>query len=237
MKAVIVAGGRGERLRPLTNAMPKPMVDVQGKPVLEHIINHLKKHGIVDFVISLCYLPEIVTNYFGNGKKFNVSIEYIYEDHNNPLGTVGAIAQAKKYITSPFIFTSSDSLRDLNVTDMIVFHNKKKGFGTLNIYKRFGADPKSIILFDKDKRITKFVERPTPDLLTDGFVWANAFFMIFDPEVFAYLPENIPKDLGKELLPQLINNDKKLYAYQTDGYFVDIGDQKKLTKARKTYKP
>lgn len=237
MKAVIIAGGKGERLRPITHTIPKPMVDINGKPILEHIINHFKKHGITEFVISVCYLPEKITEYFGNGEKFGVKIDYIYEVVDKPLGTAGSIAAAKKYVDSPFIITSSDSLRDLNITEMIAYHNKKNGFGTLNIYKRFGVNPKSFVLFDENNQITKFVERPTPDMLTGDFVWSNGFFMIFRPEIFDYIPENTPKDFGKDIFPLLIDLQKPLYAYKTEGYFIDIGDEKKLEKARSTYKP
>src|SRR5258706_1043313 len=183
MQAVIIAGGRGERLRPLTNTIPKPMVEVAGKPVLEHIINHFKKHGINEFIISICYLPEKITEYFGDGEKFGVKIQYVYEDVDKPLGTAGCIAEAKKFIDGDFIVTSSDSLRDLDIADMISFHEQKKGFGTLNIYKRFSANPKSMVLFDEDKKILKYVERPTPEMLTDDFVWTNGFLIIFNPQV------------------------------------------------------
>lgn len=237
MKAVIIAGGRGERLRPITNTIPKPMVEVAGKPVLEHIINLFKKHGVNEFIISVCYLPEKITGYFGNGEKFGAKIQYIYEDVDKPLGTAGCIAEAKKFIDEDFIVTSSDSLRDLDITDMISFHKQKKGFGTLNIYKRFGANPKSMVLFNADKKITKFVERPTPEMLTGDYVWANGFFIIFNPEVFNFIPANTVIDIGKNIFPTLLENKKSLYAYPTDGYFIDIGDEKKLQKARDTYKP
>lgn len=160
MKAIIVSGGKGERLRPLTDTLPKPMIEVAGRPILEHIINLFKKNGITDFIISVCYLPEKITDYFGNGKNFGVNIKYIYEKENFPLGTAGNIAAARHLIDSTFIVTYADILRDLNIADMVKFHKNKKGIATLNIYKREGKYPKSMVFFDKNSKITKFVERP-----------------------------------------------------------------------------
>ena len=98
MKAIIIAGGKGERLRPLTNTLPKPMLEVVGKPILEHAINLLKNYGINEFIISVCYLPEKITEYFGNGKKFNINIKYIYEKEDSPLGTAGNIEIGRAHV-------------------------------------------------------------------------------------------------------------------------------------------
>lgn len=232
MKAIIVAGGKGERLRPLTNNIPKPMVEVGGKPILEHIINLFKRNGIYDFIISLCFLPDKITGYFGNGKKFGVKIEYIYEKEDLPLGTAGNFASARNKIDSTFIVTYADILRELDIVDMIEFHRKKKAFATLNIYKRYGENPKSMVLFNKNKKITTFVERPKPEDLKDDFVWANGSFYIFEPGIFDFIPENTFTDFGKDVFPELLPRNKNLYAYQTDGFFVDIGNKEKLEIAR-----
>lgn len=236
MKAIIVAGGIGERLRPITNSIPKPVVKVAGKPILEHVINLFKEHSITEFIISVCYLPERITDYFGSGDKFGVKIKYIYEDVDNPLGTAGNIASAKKYIKSDLIVTYADILRDLNISDMIKFHLQKKAFSTLNIYKRFGKNPKSMVLFNKEKQIEKFFERPSTEDINDDFVWCNGSFYIFKPEIFDYLPTGLKKDFGKDIFPLLIKQRKAVYAFPTDGYFIDIGDRVKLEKARKTFK-
>src|SRR3990167_3201210 len=114
MKMIIVAGGKGTRLRPLTNEIPKPMINIQGKPILEHILLHARQYGIAEFIFSLCYLPNIITEYFGTGEKWNVKIDYIYEDQNMPKGSAGGIVDAKKYINDTFIVTYADILRDLD---------------------------------------------------------------------------------------------------------------------------
>src|SRR3989344_1376598 len=111
MKAIIIAGGRGERLRPLTDNIPKPLVEVNGKPILLHTLELLKSHGITEFIIALCYLPERVVSYFGDGSKFGVHITYTYEDQLKPLGNAGAITLSQKYIKETFIVTYADIVR------------------------------------------------------------------------------------------------------------------------------
>ncbi len=233
MKTIIIAGGKGERLRPLTDTLPKPMVEVAGRPVLEHIINLFKKNGLFDFIISVCYLPEKITNYFGNGKKFGVNIEYIYEKEDFPLGTAGNISAAKNLINSTFIVTYADILRELNIAEMVKFHKNKKCIGTLNIYKRFGKDPKSMVLYDQNNKITKFVERPGINETKKDFVWSNGSFYVFEPEIFDYIPRNTFTDFGKDVFPLLLKEGKNLFAYQSNGLFIDIGNHEKLAKAKK----
>jgi mannose-1-phosphate guanylyltransferase / phosphomannomutase len=232
MKAIIVAGGKGQRLRPLTDTLPKPMIAIAEKPILGHIINLFQKNGVTDFIISLCYLPDKITNYFGDGKKFGVTIRYIYEDENVPLGTAGNIADAKAFINETCIVTYADILRELTITDMITFHKKNKAFGTLNIYKRFGPNPKSTVIFDENKKITSFVERPKQEILHDDFVWSNGSFYIFEPEIFDFIPQKTFKDFGKDVFPKLLKEKKDLYAYPSDGLFIDIGTYEKLEKAK-----
>lgn len=228
MKAIIVAGGRGERLRPLTDTVPKPMIEVDGKPILEQVIQLLKRHGVTDIIVALCYLPKQIQDHFGNGKKFGVNIAYTLE--SKPMGTAGAITLASQHIHDTFIVTYADILRELDVTDMVKQHKNKKAFTTLHVYKRFGKDPKSKIVFDKNKRIQQFIERPGES--KKPFVWANGSFYIFEPEIFSYIPKNKPSDFGKDIFPKLLSVGRSLFAYPTDGYFMDIGNLEKLNMAR-----
>ena len=234
MQAIIVAGGKGERLRPLTTTIPKPMIPVQGKPMLEHIIMYLQTYGISEITITLCYLPEKITSYFGSGEKWNISIRYIYEDENNPLGTAGSITGAKRYIHEPFLVTYADIFRELDISHLIEFHQQKKGIATLSVYKRYGENPKSVIVFDQDKRITKFIERPLLNPKPHEFVFANASCYIFQPDIFTYIPEGVKQDFGKDIFPKLIAEHQKIYAYETEGLFLDIGNKEKLAMAQQS---
>lgn len=235
MKAIIVAGGKGERLRPLTDTVPKPMIEVGGKPILEHTINLLKKHGVREFIVSVCYLPKIIVDYFEDGKRFGVEIEYIFEDENNPLGTAGNIAAARKFVDTDVIVTYADILRDIDVGAMIKSYKEKSAFGMLNVYKRFGTNPKSKVIFDDKKQIMEFIERPGQEDMLDDFVWCNGSFYIFNPEIFDYLSKNVHADFGKDIFPMLIDQKRPLFVYQSDGYFIDIGNKEKLIEARRVY--
>jgi len=235
MKAIILAGGRGERLKPLTEKIPKPMVEVSGQPILLHIINHFKEHGIFDFIVATCFLPDVITNYFGDGSKFGVNITYTYEDPKKPLRTAGAISISREFIKDTFIVTSGDILRDLDIKKMISFHKKSKSFVTLNVYKRISKDAKSMVTIDKNHKVISFIERPKENDLKNKSIWVNGSFYIFEPEIFDLIPDNTKLDFGSDIFPKLLKAKKPLYAYPTTGYFVDIGNLEKLELARKTF--
>lgn len=236
MKAVIVAGGRGERLKPLTDKVPKPMIKVGEKPILEHVIDLLKKNNIKDLIIALCYLPEVITSYFEDGSKFGVNITYTYEDPLMPLGTAGAILPTKAFIDSTFIVTYADIIRDLDVSAMIKHHQEKKSFMTMNIYQHRGSNYKSRIKFNKEKILTKFIELPSSKTLKKGSVWSNGSFYIFEPKVFDFITQNQKSDFAKDIFPKLLSSGKKIYVYPSDGYFIDIGSPEKLKEARLYFK-
>lgn len=234
-KVIIVAGGKGERLRPITDTISKPMVKVGDKPVLEHNVELFKKYGFNKFIFAVCYLPKTISDYFEDGKKFGAEIDYTYENPEVPLGTAGAITLAKDKINSTFIVTYGDSLRVVNVEKMWQFHKEKGAFATICIYKRFGADPKSMIKFDSEGRILEFKERPTLDEINGDFVWANAALYIFEPEIYTYIKEGEMVDFGKDVFPKLLADGKKVYSFPMEGYFIDIGNKEKLDKANSDF--
>ena len=232
MKAIILAGGRGERLKSVTRRLPKPMIKVCGRPVLEHIISLFKKNGITDLIVSLCYLPEKITSYLGTGNKFGVDIRYIYEDEDKPLGTAGAIIKAKKFINSTFIVAYGDILRKLDIKKMINYHRKNKALATIAVYRNSNPSPKSEVQFDEDGLITAFYKRPEIKKLKDKIIWSNASFYIFEEGIFDFLPNNRASDFGKDIFPKVVANGKKVIAYEQKGYLFDIGDLTKLEKAK-----
>lgn len=235
MKMIIIAGGRGERLRPITNFIPKPMIEVAGKPIIEHILIHAKKYGITEFIFSLCYLHKKISSYFGKGKKWGVNIKYTYERHDLPQGSAGAVLKAKKFINDTFIVTYGDILRDLNIGLMINEHKKNKPLATINIYKRYGKNPKSMIFFDQNSRVTDFKERPKKQDITDNYTWANGSFYIFEKGIFDYIAKDIFLDFGQNVFPKLLKANKLIFVYKSTNYFIDIGNLEKLRKARKTF--
>lgn len=237
LQAIIVAGGKGERLRPLTNTTPKPMVEVAGKPLLEHTLDLLKSYGIRRFIFALCYLPEVITSYFKDGAKFGVNISYTYEDPNFPLGTAGAISEAKRFIEGTFLVTYADILRELNVPEMVSSHNENRAFATLNVYQHRGANFKSILEFSKDRRLIKFTELSTSSVLETGYVWSNGSFYVFEPEIYDFIPEKEKVDFSIDIFPRLLSMKKKIQVYPSSKYFIDIGTPEKLEEARRTFIP
>lgn len=229
MQAVILAGGKGGRLRPITNTLPKPMIQINGKPLLAYIIDNLKKYGIKDIILTVCYRADIIKNYFGNGENFDVNISYITEQEDKPLGTAGALVLLKRKIKNTFIVSAGDILQKLNVQDVLSFHKKRGGLITICVYKNVNPDPKSIITFNKEKRILQFVERPKVKPESD--VWSNASFYIFEPAIFSFIPKSAKIDFGKDIFPKLVKDQKPIYAYLQNNYFLDIGNIEKVKQA------
>jgi len=238
--AVIVAGGKGTRLKPITNKIPKPMVRVGNKPILEHILNLFKKQGITNFIFALCYKPKIITNYFGDGRKFGVSINYTYEKEDQPLGTAGAILPSQKYIKKTFIVTYADILRKLDIRKMIKSHQINNAFVTLNTYQHF-KNPKSIIVFNKKNKIIQFIERPNLNQIKkhqnpNGSVWSNASFYVLEPKVFKHIPKKQKVDFGFDVFPKILLAKEKIFAHPTLKHFIDIANKKTLKEARNFYR-
>lgn len=231
-RAVIVAGGRGERLKPLTNTLPKPMVMVGNKPLLEHTLDLLKKHGIQDFIFALFYLPESIVSYFGDGSKFGANITYTYEDPQSPLGTAGAILPAKSHLNKTFIVTYADILRELNITEMINCHRASKPIATINVYRHRGLNFKSRLEFDEMHRLRKFEELPASTELKSDSTWSNGAFYILEPEILNFIPEGIVSDFGTDIFPKVLAADEKVLVYPSNNYFIDIGTPESLELAR-----
>lgn len=235
MKAVIVAGGRGQRLQPLTNHIAKPMITIAGKPILEHLINLLKKHKITDLIVCVGYLSESITSYFGNGSQFGVKIKYLYEVPGKPLGTAGAVWAASGELKDDFIVAYADIIRDLNISRMIRSHRKNKPMATINIYKEYDNSPRSRVVFDRKKQIKYFIEHPKGKNENEKFVYSNGSFFILNPNVFTQINHKIPLDFGLDVFPSLLEKGNTLIAYPSSGYFIDIGTPKNLVKARAEY--
>ncbi len=220
MKAFILAAGAGTRLRPLTYECPKPMIPMLNKPVIEHTINNLKKHNINSIVMNLHTLPKMITDYFGDGKKFNIDINYSYEQ--TLLGTAGGLKKCKKYFDKgTFVVMSGDGLTDIDLTSAIAFHKKKKSVATMVLKSIETKFAYGITLTDRFNRIVNFVEKPTWGSVFSDTV--NTGIYIFEPEVFKYIPDGF-YDFGKDLWPKLLKLKKPIYAYTMNEYWTDIGN-------------
>lgn len=213
MKAIIMAGGKGTRLMPLTNSIPKPMVNIIDKPVLEYVINLCKNHGITEIGITLGYLPDAIVDYFGDGKKFGVNITYFFEDE--PLGTAGGVKNAEGYLGEDFIVLSGDAYSEIDLTRAIEFHKQKESLFTIIATPHPNPVGYGIIELDFENRIKKFVEKPQvtyPSLINTGIYVMKKTVLNFIPDGFY--------DFGKDLLPRLTD---VAYAIVDYNYWSDIG--------------
>ena len=210
MKAIILAGGIGERLRPLTDETPKPLLPIKGKPIIEHAINNFKKHGIKDIILSVGYKADKIQNYFGNGEKLNVNISYCIE--NEPLGTGGAIKKASENIKETFIAINGDNLADFNWNDMIIFHKKNNAEITMGLFPVEDVTQFGIARLD-DNKIIEFIEKPTVEEAPSNLNNAGAY--IIEPKALEILPKgksSIERDCFEKLAIKGV-----VYAYKHDG--------------------
>lgn len=220
MKAVIMAGGEGTRLRPLTCNLPKPMVPIVNKPVMEHIIELLKKHDLTDVAATLQYMPDLIKDYFQDGKEFGVNLRYYVEQV--PLGTAGSVKNAEDYLDDTFVVISGDALTDIDLKKAIDFHFSRGSIATLILKKVDIPLEYGVVVTDDEGRITRFLEKPSwGEVFSDT---ANTGIYILSPEVLDYFKKNEMFDFAKDLFPILMKEKKPMYGYITDGYWCDVGD-------------
>jgi len=220
MKAVILAGGFGTRLRPLTVNIPKPMVPIMNIPMLEHTINHLKKHNMKDITIMLFFQPEVITSYLGDGSRFGVKIKYVTSDRD--LGTAGCLTTAYNELKSDqFLVISGDLLTNFDLTDAISFHNKKHALATIVLTHVKDPLRYGIVITDNEGRVKKMLEKPSwGEVFSDAI---NAGIYIFDQQIFSYIPKDTNYDASKNLFTDLLEKKEKIYGHIANGYWRDIG--------------
>jgi mannose-1-phosphate guanylyltransferase/phosphomannomutase len=220
MKAVIMAGGSGTRLRPLTSNLPKPMVPIVNKPIAEHIVNLLRQHKFKDIIFTLHYLPNAIKDYFGDGLDYKVNISYSTEA-GQPLGTAGCVKVIQDQLDSTFLVISGDSLTDIDLSKAVAFHKKKKSKATIVLKRVENPLDYGLVITDKDSRIQRFVEKPAASEIFSDTV--NTGTYILEPEVLLYIIMGREQDFSTDLFPLLLLRNEPLYGYVADGYWCDIG--------------
>jgi mannose-1-phosphate guanylyltransferase/phosphomannomutase len=227
VKAVVMAGGEGTRLRPLTSNQPKPMVPIVGKPCMEHIVELLKEHGFDDIVVTLAFMPQAIRGYFGAGESQGVSIRYSVEE--SPMGTAGSVKLAEGVLDEPFLVISGDALCDIDLGALVGFHREKEALVTIGLKSVDNPLEFGIVVTDDDGRIERFLEKPSwGQVFTDTI---NTGIYVLDPEVLRHVPEGQPFDFSKELFPLLLEMGRPLYGYIADGYWQDIGNLDQFKQA------
>lgn len=225
-EVVIMAGGLGSRLAPLTDKTPKPMLKVGSKPILQIIIERLIKQNFFNFTICINYKKEIIKKYFGDGKKFGANIKYIEE--NSRLGTAGALSLIKEQQKLPIIVMNADVITDLDFKLMLDFHTKNKSIATMGVREFIQTIPYGVIE-SKNSKITKISEKPTNKF------FINAGIYILDPICISFIPNNEFFDMPN-LFTTLIKKRKKVMQFEIDEYWIDIGRHNEYEKANLEFK-
>ena len=224
MKAVILVGGQGTRMRPLTDHIPKNIAPLCGVPFLTYQIEFLKKAGIKEIVFSLGYRPQDIRKVYGNGKRLKVKIHYALE--KEPLGTAGAIKNAEKFVKgSPVVVLNGDILTDIPLKNMIAFHYKKKNLATLGLARVKDPTPYGLVLLDSKFRILKFLEKPKPDEVVADTI--NAGVYVFENRILDFIPPSVNYSSEKGLFPGLLKAKVPFGGYVWKGYWQDIGTPRK----------
>lgn len=220
MKAIIMAGGEGSRLRPLTCGRPKPMVPVLNRPIMAHIVELLKEHGITDIGATLQYMPEAIRDYFGDGSEFGVKMHYFVED--TPLGTAGSVKNAADFLDETFLVISGDALTDLALTRAVEFHRKRGALATLVLTRVDCPLEYGVVITAENGQITRFLEKPGwGEVFSDT---VNTGIYVLEPEVLDYFAPGQMFDFSKDLFPLLLRDQKPLFGLVLPGYWCDIGN-------------
>ncbi len=220
MQAVIMAGGFGTRLRPLTNNIPKPMIPMANRPMMEHIVDLVRAHGMTRLVTLLYFQPETIERHFGDGTDFGVTMSYLTatEDY----GTAGAVKFAAPHLEGPCLVISGDVLTDFDLTQAIAFHRDRKAIATIVLTRVENPLQYGLVITDPEGRITRFLEKPSwSQVFTDT---VNTGVYILEPEALDFIPPRTEFDFSRDLFPLLMREDRPLYGYVAAGYWRDVGD-------------
>ncbi len=236
MRAMILAAGLGTRLRPITYAMPKPMVPVLNRPVMEHTARLLARHGFDEAIANLHWFPELIEGHFGDGSAFGIELSYRREEQL--LGTAGGVRNAADYLGDSFLVVAGDALTDIDFKAMRGFHESHDGVATVATKRVPDTDQYGVVIAGEDGRIGGFQEKPDPaEALSD---LANTCIYMFRPEVFDFFPEpgtskaagpDDPAgfaDWAMDVFPALLEADVPFYSHEIDAYWNDIGNLDEL---------
>jgi mannose-1-phosphate guanylyltransferase/phosphomannomutase len=229
MKAVVMAGGEGTRLRPMTANQPKPLLPVVNRPIMEHVLRLLKRHGLSETVVTVQFLAALIRNYFGDGEELGMSLQYATEEM--PLGTAGSVKNAEAALRDDrFLVISGDALTDIDLTDMVNFHKKNGALVTIGLKRVPNPLEFGIIIVDEDGRVQRFLEKPTwGQVFSDT---ANTGIYVMEPEVLDHVAEGTSVDWSGDVFPKLLAEGAPLYGYIADGYWEDVGTHESYLKAQ-----
>ncbi len=229
MQAIVLVGGEGTRLRPLTYGTPKPMVPIAGVPFLARTMERLCIAGIRDVILPAGYMPEAIINYFGDGSALGMKITYVIEE--TPLGTAGALKNVEQYITGPFVVLNGDILTSLDLRKMVAEHERKGGIGLLHLIRVDDPSSFGCVVHDENGLISAFVEKPPRETAPTNEI--NAGTYLFEQEILDLIPAGRNVSIERETFPQIIASGKGLYAYTTSDYWIDLGKPEQYLSAHR----
>lgn len=213
MKTVLLCGGEGTRLRPYTYNIPKPMLPLGRKPILEFVINNLKRNGLEDIVITLGYLKEQIIDYFGDGSKFGVKIEYIIEDKK--MNTAGSLFPILNKLDDTFLVGMGDHVTNINLKKMIDYHKSKGNIATIGLKRQGMPFEYGVVQLDENNNVREFKEKPIIENLINSAIY------VFEPEIRKYIAPG--RDFAKDVFPEIMRENKKISGYIFDDFWLDIG--------------
>jgi len=220
MKAVIMAGGRGTRLRPLTCYVPKPMVPLLDRPCMEYIIDLLKKHDVRDIAVTVQYMPQVIASHFRDGSDFGVNMQ-VFEEQV-PLGTAGSVKNAEAFLDETFVVISGDGMTDFDLTEIVRFHKEKGSMATVVMTKVDVPLEYGVVMTEEDGKIIRFLEKPSwSEVFSDT---VNTGIYVIEPEVLTLFEKDQEFDFSKDLFPLMLERGMPLYGYVAEGYWSDIGN-------------
>jgi mannose-1-phosphate guanylyltransferase len=219
VQAIVLVGGEGTRLRPLTYGTPKPMVPIMNVPFLARTMERLYQAGIRDVILPAGYMPQAIVDYFGDGSRLDMNITYVIEE--TPLGTAGALKNVEQHITGRFFVLNGDVLTSLDLRAMLRHHDEKKGLGTLHLIPVEDPSAFGCVVHDAEGRVSAFVEKPPKGQEPTNEI--NAGTYLLEREVLDFIPAGRNVSIERETFPQLIAAGKQLYAFTTTDYWIDLG--------------
>lgn len=229
MKAVIMAGGEGTRLRPLTSNAPKPMLPLANRPMMEHIVELLRRHGLDDIVVTVAFMPNAIRTHFGDGSELGVRISYAVEEQ--PLGTAGSVRNAMDELDERFLVISGDVLTDVDLTGVIAAHEERKALATIALVAVENPLEFGIVITREDGSVERFLEKPTWGQVFSDTI--NTGIFVLEPEIFDHIAADRPVDFSSEVFPSVLEAGLPLFGSVAEGYWEDVGTLDAYLRAHK----
>lgn len=224
-----MAGGEGTRLRPLTSNLPKPMMPLANRPMMEHIIELVRRHGIEEIVVTVAFMAESIRTYFGDGSEHGVKITYATEE--TPLGTAGSVRNAMEHLDERFVVISGDVLTDIDLGEIIAFHDQRQSVATIGLARVEDPLEFGIVITREDGSIERFLEKPSWGQVFSDTI--NTGIFVLEPEIFDHIAADRPVDFSGEVFPELLAEGIPLYGAVVDGYWEDVGTLEAYLRAHK----